>query len=189
MPLFEIVIWFPGPMAVMVVPIGMPVPVITCPTMRPEVLVRLTVLLLATTSAEVKLLLGTMDVIVAPSGIPGPAIIWPKNNPDALVTGRTSLPAVTGTVEIFVLVCEPSREMPDPLEPLVKRKPAAFRTVGDVIVPRFTVCELVPFIEPKAAMSAPELFQVVRLVMLFVAVLSGATEVKLLPVCVHGLVA
>ena len=93
-PPFEIVIWFPGPMAVMVVPVGIPVPEITCPTMRPAVLVRLTILLLAITEAELKLLLGTTDVIVDPSGIPTPVIVWPAKSPVVLVTVTVLLPSV-----------------------------------------------------------------------------------------------
>lgn len=103
-PLLEIVIWFPGPMAVMVVPVGMPVPVITCPTMRPAVLARPTVLLLVSTEAEFKVLLGTMEVIVAPTGIPAPLINCPTNKPVAFVSGSTSLPAFTATLVMFVLV-------------------------------------------------------------------------------------
>jgi hypothetical protein len=55
--------------------------------------------------------------------------------------------------------------------------------------PNSTVMVVVPLADPKAAMSAPLLFQVVRLLMLLVEELGGATDVKLFPVRVHGFVA
>ena len=114
-----------------------------------------------------------------------PVIVWPAKRPVMLATVAVLLPSV---ILAERLAWVPFRLMPPEL-PLVKRSPAALRDAAELIVPSVVVKVAVLFIAPKAAISAPLLFQVPRLVMLFVPVLSGATEVKLLPVSVHGLVA